>query len=183
MAKTSEGCAPARAHGSVDGWIDVIYDDLRSLAEIYLGRAGRVDTLQPTALVHESYLRLLRQDRTSWREPRHVVAVGAQVMRRVLADELRASRRAKRGGRMGRIELADELALAPSDGARDDALDAALARLAELDPRQAEVVELRFFAGMTVQAVAATLGVSKRTVEMDWTMARAWLRQALTSDR
>ena len=182
MVNASDESTSRMGRGAVDAWIEAIYDDLRGLAQAYLGRSGPVASLQPTALVHESYLRLLRQDRTEWREPQHVVAVGAQVMRRVLADELRASRRAKRGGRLGRVQLVEELALAPEISTHDD-LDAALTELAALDRRQADVVELRFFSGMTMEAVAATLGVSKRTVEADWTLARAWLRRALTAER
>lgn len=179
MRELGDGRTRETARVSIDGWIDAVYDDLRALAAGYLVREGRVGGLEPTALVHESYLRLLRQDRTDWRERAHVVAVGARIMQRVIADERRAALRAKRGGRAGRVQLVDELALAPSVS-HDDVLDAALRRLAAFDPRLAEVVHLRFFAGMTVQAVAATLGVSKRTVESDWTMARAWLRRALT---
>jgi RNA polymerase sigma factor (TIGR02999 family) len=162
--------------------LPLLYDDLHAQAVRYLAREGKDPVLQPTLLVHEAYLRLVDQSRVHWQGRSHFLAVGAQAMRRVLVDMARERRRLKRGGDRQRITLDDALALSPG---RDEdllAVDEALHRLAELDPRQARIVELRFFAGMTVAEVAEVLGVSKRTVEAEWTAVRAWLRRELGAD-
>lgn len=154
----------------------VVYDELRRLAAQYLSRERSGHTLQPTALVHEAYLRLAAQS-AEWDSKTHFFAVGARVMRRLLIDHARARGRDKRGGDWQRVTL-DPVAVELDDAALL-ALDDALERLAKLDAREAQIVELRFFAGMTVEEIAAELGVSKRTVESDWTHARAWLRREL----
>jgi len=162
----------------------LVYDELRRLAHGYLRRERPNHTLESTALVHEAYLRLADQQRVSWRGRTHFLAVGAQMMRRLLVDHARHRGRVKRGRDWQRITL---------DGAASSllgrhlghdellALDQALTKLAELDERQARVVELRFFSGLEVAEVAEVLGVSKRTVEGYWTHARAWLRRELAS--
>ncbi len=161
-----------------------VYDEMRSLARGYLRRERSDHTLQPTALVHEAYLRLADQDRLSWRGRSHFSGVGAQIMRRLLVDHARRRGRVKRGGDWRRVTLGHGAApLFGRDLDRDEllALDQALEKLAELDARQARIVELRFFAGLEVAEVAEILGVSKRTVEGNWTHARAWLKRELAA--
>ena len=161
-----------------------VYDELRRLARGYLRRERQGHTLEPTALVHEAYLRLVDQTRVDWQGRTHFFAVGAQMMRRLLVDHARRHDRKKRGGDFRQVTLGE--AAAPLFGqslGRDEllALEGALDKLAALDERQARIVELRFFAGLTVDEAAAALGVSKRTVEADWTHARAWLRRELSA--
>ena len=161
-----------------------VYDELRRLARGYLQRERSDHTLQPTALVHEAYLRLVDQDRLRWRGRTHFFAVGAQMMRRLLVDHARRRGRVKRGQDWKRVTL--DNAVAPLLGRElspDEllALDLAIEKLATLDARQARIVELRFFAGLEVAEVAEVLKVSKRTVEGQWTHAKAWLRRELTA--
>ena len=159
-----------------------IYGDLRELAAAYMSRESPHHTLRPTALVHEAYLKLLDQRNLDWRSRTCFFALAAQAMRRVLIDHARTRKRLKRGGDRSRILLHDELVLQPGDLHDVLAVDEALAQLESLDPRQAQIVELRFFSGMTIAEVAETLNISTRTVEREWTMARAWLRQQLGED-
>lgn len=159
-----------------------VYDELRGLARGYLKRERSNHTLQPTALVHEAYLRLADQDKIGWRGRTHFFAVGAKMMRRLLVDHARRRGRVKRGGDWLRVTLGHGATpLFGRDFDHDEllALDVALGRLAGLDQRQARIVELRFFAGLEVAEVAEVLGVSKRTVEGHWTHARAWLKREL----
>jgi RNA polymerase sigma-70 factor, ECF subfamily len=160
----------------------LLYDEFRKLARRFLRKEAFGHTLEPTALVHEAYLKLVDQTRVQWHGKTHFFAVGAQVMRRLLIDHARRRQRAKRGGGRLRISLDESLAISPERSEDLLALDEALSRLAEIDPRQATIVELRFFAGLSVAEVAEVLGVSKRTVESEWTMVRAWLRRELASD-
>ncbi len=162
--------------------LPLVYDELHAQAQRYLNRENRDHTLQPTALVHEAYLKLVDQSRVHWQGRTHFLAVGAQAMRRVLVDHARGRKRLKRGGDRQRIALDEGLALSTD---RDEdllAVDDALTKLAGLDPRQARIVELRFFAGMSVAEVAEVLGVSKRTVEAEWTAVKAWLRKEFEPD-
>ena len=156
-----------------------VYDELRELAERYLRSERRGHTLQPTALVHEAFMRLIDQSRVDWKGRTHFYAVGAEAMRRILIDHARARGRGKRGGQWQRV-LLDE-ADTPQELRDLDliALHDALEALAALDAQQARIVELRFFGGLTVEEVAHVLGVSKRKIEGDWTHAKAWLRSAL----
>jgi RNA polymerase sigma-70 factor, ECF subfamily len=161
----------------------LVYDNLRRYAASVMG-AGRDDrTLQPTALVNEAYLRLVDQSRVDWQGKTHFFAVGAEMIRRVLVDDARARHAAKRGGGRTRVSLEDQHSGGGSGAPMRDVdvleLDESLGRLAALDARAARVVELRFFAGLREQDVAAVLGVSERTVRDDWKMARAWLRREL----
>jgi len=157
----------------------LVYDELRQLAAGYLRSERRGHTLQPTALVHEAFMRLIDQSRVDWKGRTHFYAVGAQAMRRILIDHARARGRGKRGGDWQRV-LLDEVDTPQELGDVDlVALHEALESLAALDENQARIVELRFFGGMTVEEVAHVLGVSKRKVEGDWTHAKAWLRNAL----
>jgi RNA polymerase sigma factor (TIGR02999 family) len=161
-----------------DRLLPLVYDELRAMAGHYLGDERAGHTLQPTALVHEAFLRLQQQSRVSWQGRTHFLALGAQAMRRILIDHARGRGRAKRGGgRRVPLEGLDPAAPVPASDLL--ALSEALERLAELDPRQARVVELRCLGGLSMDEVAAALGVSKRTAEGDWKMARAWLRLAL----
>lgn len=158
-----------------------VYDELRALAATYLGRERPGHTLQPTALVHEAFLRMVDSTSVGRMDQTHFLAVAANIMRRVLVDHARARGAEKRGGGLRRIELDSRLAMAPEREIDLLTLDEALGRLAVLDPRQGQVVELRFFGGLTVSEVADVLGVSKRLVESEWELARAWLHRELSS--
>jgi len=164
---------------AADRLLPMVYDEFRALARHYLGQERLNHTLQPTALVHEAYMKLVDQTRVDWQGKSHFFAVAAQAMRRILVDHARSRQRDKRGGGRARVALDEAVALSPQKDEDVLALDEALERLAKLDPRQAKVVELRFFGGMNVEEVAQALGVSKRTVEGDWTFARAWLSREL----
>lgn len=161
----------------------MVYDELRRLARGYLFRETPGHTLQPTALVHEAYLKLVDQTRADWQGKTHFFAVGAHVMRRLLVDHARERGAQKRGGGWQAVTLAGvgEDLVGEALG-REQLLDlnAALERLAELDEREARVVTLRFFGGLTVEQVAEAIGVSKKTVENDWRHAQAWLRNELS---
>lgn len=168
---------------SAEDLLPHVYDELRMLARRYLSRERPGHTLQPTALVHEAYIKLVDQSKVDWQGRTHFFAVGAKVMRHLLIDHARGKGRAKRGGGRQRVTLAD--GLMPFGGRELDAedllaLNESLDRLAELDPRQARIVELRFFGGLTVPEVALILEVSRRTVEGDWAHARAWLKRELS---
>jgi RNA polymerase sigma-70 factor (ECF subfamily) len=164
---------------AADKLLPLVYDEFRALARHYLAQERANHTLQPTALVHEAYMKLVDQTRVDWQGRSHFFAVAAQAMRRILVDHARSRQREKRGGGRARVMLDDDVALSPQKDEDVLALDEALQRLAKMDPRQAKVVELRFFGGMSVEEVAQALGVSKRTVEGDWTFARAWLSREL----
>lgn len=156
-----------------------VYPKLRRLASRYFSGESPSHTLQPTALVHEAYCRLVEIDDVTWQGRTHFFAVGARVMRRLLVDHARGRNRDKRGGGLLKVTLhegANGLFAGDLDLEQILTLEAALGKLSELDPRQAQIVELRFFAGLTVQEVATALDLSKRTVEGDWAHARAWLR-------
>jgi RNA polymerase sigma-70 factor, ECF subfamily len=159
--------------------LPLVYDELHRLAERFLRREASHHTLQPTALVHEAYLRLVDQERVDWQGRTHFFAVGARIMHRLLIDHGRNRKRAKRGGGWLKITLAPEIA--PLPGIELDALAVheAIEKLEKLDPRQARLVELRFFSGLSMEEIATVLGVSKRTAEADWTHARAWLKREL----
>jgi RNA polymerase sigma factor (TIGR02999 family) len=173
---------PERAGASPEALLARVYDELRGLAHRYMGRERVNHTLQPTALVHEAYLRLVDQSRVEWQGRTHFFAMGAKMMRRVLIDHARGRGRAKRGGEWLQISWAEELFANPKGMLSSEQmidLDRAIEELTALDERQARVVELRYFAGMTVEEVAQFLGVSKRTVESDWAAAREWLKERL----
>jgi RNA polymerase sigma factor (TIGR02999 family) len=158
----------------------VVYDELRALAGSYFRRQPADHTLQPTALVHEAFIKLVGQTRTEWQNRAHFLAVAARAMRSVLADHARRRATAKRGGQMCRLTL-DEAVTPITDTNPELAdLEEALQRLSALNARQSQIVELRFFGGMTVEEVAHVLGLSDYTVESDWRMARAWIRRELT---
>ena len=154
-----------------------LYAALHDLARGQMRREPASHTLQPTALVHEAYLKL--GDRHGARSPTHFKALAAQAMRRVLVDHARRRRAGKRGGEGAAVTLYDDLALGEEDGTDALDLERVLTELAENDARKARVVELRFFAGLSIHETAQVLAMSPKTVEADWYMARAWLRRRL----
>jgi RNA polymerase sigma-70 factor, ECF subfamily len=178
------GLLLAWGHGdqsAADRLVVAVYDELRRQAERAMRREGGEHTLQATALVHESYLRLVDQRRVEWRNRGHFFAIASTVMRRVLVDHARARLTAKRGGGVAPISLAG--AERGGEHGTDDvdllALHEALERLAALDPEQARLVELRYFGGLTIEETAEALDVSPATVKREWALARAWLRREL----
>jgi RNA polymerase sigma factor (TIGR02999 family) len=165
---------------AIDRLMPLVYDELRALAESYLQRERADHTLQATALVHEVYVRLVRQEEVEWQNRAHFFAVAAQAIRRILVDHARGHQRLKRGGDRQRVRLEEDAAFARERDLDLLALDEAMDRLAKLSERQARVVELRFFGGIGLKEIAEVLGVSPRTVDGDWSMARAWLRRELS---
>ena len=162
----------------VDALLAAIYDDVRRLAVGQLKGERRDHTLQPTALVHEAYLKLIEQRSTDWKDRAHFFAVASRIIRRILVDHAREKNALKRGGSGGggqRVSLEGVDAAAPQADVDLVALDDALQELAELSERQARIVELRYFGGLTVPEVAAALGLGARTVDREWQAARAWL--------
>ncbi|MFO0829353.1 MAG: ECF-type sigma factor [Phycisphaerales bacterium] len=162
--------------------LPLVYDELRSLASQWM-RRERVDhTLQPTALVHEAYIRLIDQSKTDWTSRAHFMAVAAKTIRNVLVDHARRAKADKRGGARHRTTLHDEL---KAQAGRNDvdllALEEALEKLQALHPRQAKVVELRFFGGLSLEETAHVLDVARSTVADDWMIARAWLSRELAA--
>jgi RNA polymerase sigma factor (TIGR02999 family) len=171
---------------ALDDLLPIVYGELRRQARRVLRREAEGHTLQPTALVHEAYLRLIDQRRAHWESRTQFFAVAAQVMRRILVDHARARRRGKRGGGATQVTLTGVAAgddpMVDSDAMPVDTLDLdeALTRFAALDPDKARLVELRYFAGLTTAEAAAALGVSPATVGREWAVARAWLRRELS---
>ena len=161
--------------------LPVVYDELRQLAAQKLAHEQPGQTLQPTALVHEAYLRLVGGEQAQdWNGRRHFFAAAAEAMRRILIDRARHKQTRKIGGGRRRLDLDDiEPALEEENGDRLLALDEALRQLEAEDPRKADLVKLRFFAGLTAEQAAAALGVSTSTAEKDWAYARSWLRVAI----
>jgi RNA polymerase sigma factor (TIGR02999 family) len=160
--------------------LPVVYNELRSLAASYL-RHERVDhTLQPTALVHEAYLKLIDQTRTNWQNRAHFFAVAANQMRRILIDHARLHNAGKRGAEYQKLQLDTNIDKAVEMRSELIALDEALKELERLAPEQAKLVELRFFGGLTFEETAEVLGVSLRTVKRHWRLVRAWLYGKLT---
>lgn len=163
-----------------DELMAVVYEDLKRRAAVHLrGEAADV-SLNPTALVHDAYLRLVDQRRPSWQNRSHFFAIASQMMRRILVDRARARRTAKRSGRWARVTLDDGAQVGGPTAVDVLDLDAAMERLAAVDPRKCRLAELRFFAGLSIAEAAQALGVSEATVERDWQAARAWLFKELT---
>ncbi len=164
---------------AIDQLLPLVYDELKSLAERHL-RGERVHhTLQPTALVNEAYIKLMHQTRVRWRDRAHFLAVASQAIRRILIDHARARNRRKRMGTRTRIPFTNTLPVFFEENDDLIALDEALLKLASQAPRKGQVVEMRFFGGLTTEEVAAVLGVNSRTAERDWQYARAWLFREL----
>jgi RNA polymerase sigma factor (TIGR02999 family) len=174
VARASAGDRP-----SLDTLLPLVYDELRRLAAVYLRRERPGQTLQPTALVHEAYLRLLKDRPDRWQNRAHFCAIAAHSMRQILIERARARDAQKRGGGGAKVTL-DEALIAGAPRPIDFlALDAALDRLAALDAEQARIVELRFFGGLSVEETAEALGSSPATVKRRWALARAWLAREL----
>jgi len=171
----SAGRAEAR-----DELVGLVYAPLRAIAERHLQRERGGHTLQPTALVNELYLRLVDQRSVEWNDRTHFFAVAAQVMRRILVDHARRRNSDKRGGGLVPLTIGAALEVAAEENVDVIALDAAIENLANVFPQQARIVELRFYGGLTIDETASALAISAATVSREWTMARAWLRRAMT---
>lgn len=162
--------------------LPALYDELRQMAAGYLRRERADHTLQPTALVHESYLRLTRQHAVDWADRLQFLSIAARMMRRILADHAQARTATKRGGGATRLQLDAALDFCDERAISIAAVDQALRDLEALDPRQAQVVELRFFGGLTIEETAEVMGLSAATLKREWATARRWLQREL-SDR
>jgi len=163
--------------------VPLVYNELRRLAGRYMRDERTGHTLQPTALVHEAFLRLAGQDRANWQNRAQFMGIAGQLMRRILVDHARKRYAAKRGGTL--VTLDEGIGNQRSTAAQPEeilAVDEALARLDRLDPRQARVVELRYFGGLSAEETAEAMGMSQRTVEREWTTAKAWLRAQLAGE-
>jgi RNA polymerase sigma factor (TIGR02999 family) len=169
--------------GALDRLTPRVYDELRRIAAHFMRNEQPGRTIQTTALVHEAYLKLIDIDNVDWRHRAHFFAVSAQIMRHILLDHARRRVAAKRGGAGPRVNLDAVPDLGSSPSNELIALDDALNALAKLDPRKAQVIELRFFAGLSVEETAEVLSLSPDTVMRDWRLARAWLRAELADPR
>jgi len=157
----------------------LVYDELRRIAAAYMRRERPGQTLQATALVHEAYLRLAGAG-TPWHDKRHFVGIAARSMRQILVERARARGAQKRWGGLNRVSLTDSVAMAADQGGLLPALDDALTRLEQIDPEQARIVELRYFAGLSIEETADALGMSPATLKRRWALARAWLFRDLS---
>jgi RNA polymerase sigma factor (TIGR02999 family) len=166
----------------IDSLLPVVYDELKKLAAGYLRRERVGHTLQPTALVHEAYLKLIDQTRVSWQNRAHFFGVAAQIMRRILVDHARQHKAEKRGGELDNLRLDESIDVAVELSGELIALDEALQALAKVDPQMARLVELRYFGGLTFEETAQVLGVSLMTVKRHWKLARAWLYGKLKNE-
>lgn len=173
LAEWSDGNQSA-----LDELYPLVYDELHRLARRYMSRERKGHTLQTTALINEAYVRLVHQRNVHWANRSHFFAISAQIMRRILIDHARRHAYAKRGGGAQQISL-DEAAVVSGQASELLRLDEALQSLAEMDPRRSQVVELRYFGGLSNEEIAGVLKVSANTVTRDWNMARAWLYQQL----
>ncbi len=170
-----------KAAEASDAVLNLVYDELHRQAHRYLRRERAGHTLQTTALVHEVYLKLVKQENIAWESRAHFFGIAAKLMRQILIDYARTKHRAKRGGTKDNVPLENVLTLAVSDTTFDLlALDEALTRLAAKEEHLANIVELRFFSGLNVEETAEVLGISDSTVKRDWQMAKAWLHRELT---
>jgi RNA polymerase sigma factor (TIGR02999 family) len=165
-----------------DRLLPLVYNELRRRAASYLRQERPGHTLQATALVHETYLALVNQRRVQWQNRAHFLGLAAQLMRRILVEHARRHHVAKRGGDKLQVTLDDALGLSTERNFNLVALDESLTALHALDPQQSRIVELRFFGGLTVDETAAALGLSPRTVDSEWRMAKAWLKGELARD-
>jgi RNA polymerase sigma-70 factor (ECF subfamily) len=164
---------------ALDELMQVVYEELRRLAHRQLAKERQDHTLQTTALVNEAYLKLVDQKRVKWQGRSHFFALSSQLMRRILVDYARSRQYAKRGGGKSALPLDEALIVAPGRASEMIALDEALTKLAKHDERKARIVELRFFAGMSIDETSDLLGVSPGTVMKDWTLAKAWLQREM----
>ena len=169
-----DGDAAAR-----DELMPLVYEELRRLAHRYMGRERKGHTLQTSGLVNEAYLRLVDQSRVHWQNRAHFFGIAAQMMRRILVDYARSRGYAKRGGDLQPVSLDEAATVSEERAANVVALDDALTSLAAVDPRKSQIVELRFFSGLSIEETAEVLAVSPGTVMRDWTLAKAWLRREM----
>jgi RNA polymerase sigma factor (TIGR02999 family) len=166
---------------ALDELMPLVYEELRRLAHHYISRERPGHTLQTSALINEAYIRLVDQQSIQWHDRAHFFGIAAKLMRQVLVDDARRRTYAKRGGDARRVPL-DEIMIVSEERAADVvALDDALKSLAEIDPRQSQIVELGFFGGLSIEETAEVLAVSPGTIMRDWTLAKAWLRRTITS--
>ncbi len=168
---------------AVSELMPVVYEELRRLARRYVRRERAPQTIQATDLVHEAYLRLVKDKKRPWKGRTHFLAIAAIAMRQILVERARARGASKRGGSRVRVTLDDALVAGKGAPLNLVALDDALSALADLDARQARIVELRFFGGLTIEETAEAVGVSPATVKRGWTIAKAWLRRAMGKGR
>lgn len=183
LAERLSGEAPEERRPGIRTLVPLVYGELREIAGRLVGQRSDA-SIQPTMVVNDAFLKLAASASAAWTDQRHFLALAARVMRQVLADHAKESRREKRGGGWRRVSLTHAGEEAREDSIAEraidaEALDAALATMEEIEPRYARVVEMRFYAGMSSAEVAEVLGVSPRTVELDWRAARAWLRERL----
>ena len=164
---------------ALDQLMPLVYNELHRLAGRYMRRERAGNTLQTSALVNEAYLRLVDQKDVQWQNRAHFFAIAAQLMRRILVDHARQRQHLKRGGGARRVTLNDTLIISDERAADVVALDDALNNLATIDPRKSQMVELRFFAGLSIEETADVLAVSPGTVMRDWTLTKAWLQRAI----
>ena len=169
-------------HAALDQLVPLVYPELRKMARRYMGREKGEHTLQTSALINEAYLRLVDQQAIEWKDRGHFFAVSAQVMRHILIDHARRTKYDKRGGGVQHLPLND-VAMANQERAAElVALDDALIGLAKMDPRKSQIVELRFFGGLTVEETAEALDLAPITVMREWRAAKAWLHRQVTSE-
>lgn len=166
---------------ALDELMPLVYDELRRQASRYLRKERQGHTLQTTALIHEAYLKLIGINEVEWQNRNHFFALASTAMRRILVDYARERKRDKRGGSAENLPLDEALMISANEKSVDlIALDEALNRLARLDERQARVVELRYFSGLSIDETAEVLGIANATVRLDWNLAKAWLKQEIT---
>ena len=166
---------------AMDKLMPIVYTELHRQAARYLRRENKGHTLQTTALIHETYLKLIDQRDVEWQNRAHFFAIAAQAMRRIMVDYARTKRREKRGGGDEKLPLEAAMSVAVEESSVDlIALDEALTRLAEIDSEQARLVELRYFSGLSLEETAEALHISRATAAREWNVARAWLRRELT---
>ena len=163
---------------AADDLLPLVYAELHRLARSYMRRERSDHTLQATALINEAYLRLAQED-TDWNSREHFMGVAANTMRRVLVDYARARKAEQRGGRLQKVELKEELLLSPDKLDEVEWLDEILTRLAKHNARQAKIVELRYFGGLSMEEIGSVTGISERSVRREWTLARLWLFRQL----
>jgi len=163
---------------AADRLLPLVYAELHRLATSYMRRERQDHTLQPTALINEAYMRLAKED-LDWQNREHFIGIAAHVMRRVLVDYARSHKAQIRGGELRRVELEEGFAISDERTEETLALDEALNRLTDVNPRQAKVVELRYFGGLSMEQIAAALAIAPRTVKRDWALARIWLFKEL----
>jgi len=167
---------------ALDKLMPLVHEELRRLAHHYMRGEGLGHTMQTSALVNEAYLRLVDQTNPHWQNRAHFFAISAQLMRQILVDYARKRRSRKRGGDVRQVSLDEEMIVSEERAANVVALDDALKSLAEIDPRKSQIVELRFFGGLSIEETAEVLAVSPGTVMRDWTLAKAWLLREITGD-